>query len=119
MKTHSAQAGLYLNIKKTKVMTTYDAMEFRTDGEKIEVDFLGRQISEEGSSSEEVSRRLNMCWRRVLKIQWTKSETNKTVIARVAQKLTLEGRIIKLRLTYFGHIMRKKQFGNGSDVCNM
>ena len=64
VKTHSAQAGLYLNNKKTKIMTKDDAKEFKIDVEKIEMvqsfNFLGSQISEDGSSSVEVKRRLSM-----------------------------------------------------------
>lgn len=168
VKRRSSEAGLYLNIKKTKVLTTGGLLNFTIDGEEIEIvhsfNFLGSLISEDGGSSDEIKRRLGMarsalsnmhkiiksndiskktkikivetmifpiaiygsetwtikkqdrkridafelwCWRRVLKIPWTKRETNKSVIERVEIKTTLEGRIVKQRLRYFGHIIRK------------
>ncbi|XP_063602898.1 uncharacterized protein LOC134778895 [Penaeus indicus] len=64
VKTHSAQTGLYLNIKKTKVMTTDNVDEFKADGEKVEVvqsfNFLGSHIFKNGETSEEIKRRLSM-----------------------------------------------------------
>ena len=47
------------------------------------------------------------CWRRVLKIWWTRRETKKSVIERIKTKISLEGRIVKQRLRFFGHITRK------------
>ena len=141
VKEESANAGLYLNIKKTKVMMTDDASEFQMDGDKIEVvqsfNFLGSLVNKDSISSEEIKRRLDLarvdmvklkyvmkssrlnkeskikmvrtlvfpiamygceswtirkqdrchidafelwCWRRVLKIPWTKKETNMSVV---------------------------------------
>ena len=47
------------------------------------------------------------CWRRVLKIPWTKKETNKSVMQKIYYESSLEVAIVKKRLKYFGHIMRK------------
>ena len=46
------------------------------------------------------------CWRRVLKIPWTKKERNKSVVQKIHLN-SLEAAIVKQRLNYFGHIMRK------------
>ena len=58
VKSHSAQAGVYLNIKKTKVMTIESINDFKINDEEIEVvqsfNFLGSQISNDGGSSEEI-----------------------------------------------------------------
>ena len=58
----SAQAGLYLNLKKTKIMSTEEIEEFEVDGEKIGVVrdfiFLGAKIEESGSCKGEILRRL-------------------------------------------------------------
>ena len=49
----SAQAGLYLSLKKTKIMSTEEIEEFEVDGEKIGVErdfiFLGAKIEDSGS----------------------------------------------------------------------
>ena len=44
---------------------------------------------------------------RVLKIPWTKKERNKSVVQKVCPESSLEAAIVKQRLKYFGHIMRK------------
>ena len=167
VKEESANAGLYLNIKKTKVMMTDDTSEFQVDGDKIEVvqsfNFLSSLVNKDSTSSEEIKRRLKLarvtmvklkylmkssklnkeskikmvrtlvfpvamygckswtvrkqdghhidafelwCWRRVLKIPWTKKERNKSVV-QICPKSCLEVAIVKQRLKYFGHSMRK------------
>ena len=168
VKEESANAGLYLNIKKTKVIVTDNTSEFHMDGDKIEVvqsfNFLGSLLNKDGTSSEEIKRRLDparvamvklkylikssrltkeskikmvrtviipiamygceswtirkqerhcidvfelWCWRRMLKIPWTKKEMNKSVVQKICPESSLEAAIVKQRLKYFGHIMRK------------
>jgi hypothetical protein len=46
------------------------------------------------------------CWRRMLRIPWTAMMTNKAVLDRVKPKTSLEGKITKQQLSYFGHVMR-------------
>ena len=62
VKEKSAQAGLYLNLKKTKVMSTEEMEEFELDGENVEVVrdfvFLGAKIEDSGSCKGEILRRL-------------------------------------------------------------
>ena len=62
VKEKSAQAGLYLNLKKTKVMSTEEIDEFEVDGEKVGVVrdcvFLGAKIDDSGSCKGEILRRL-------------------------------------------------------------
>ena len=43
----------------------------------------------------------------MLKIPWTKKETNKSVVQKICPKSSLEAAIVKQRLKYFGHFMRK------------
>ena len=47
------------------------------------------------------------CWRRVLKIPWTRKEANKSVVQKIHPESSLEVAIVKQRLKDFGHIMRK------------
>ncbi|MBN3323323.1 PCBP3 protein, partial [Atractosteus spatula] len=46
------------------------------------------------------------CWRRLLWIPWTARVTNKEVLERIKPEISLEGKITRLWLTYFGHVMR-------------
>ena len=160
VKEESVKAGLYLNIKKTKMMMRDDTSEFQMDGDKIEVvqsfNFLRSLVNKDSTSSEEIKRRLDLarvvmvklkylmkssrltkeskikmvrtlvfpivcmdvnlgqldafelwCLRRVLKIPWNKKETNKSVVQKIHSESSLEAAIVKQRLEYFGHIMRK------------
>ena len=62
VKEKSAQAGLYLNLKKTKIMSTEEIEEYEVDGEKVGVVqdfvFLGAKIEDSGFSKGEILRRL-------------------------------------------------------------
>ena len=62
VKTESQKAGLYLNTKKTKIMTTADWDKFEVDGEELEVvtsfPFLGSTVEKEGRCEMEVKRRM-------------------------------------------------------------
>ena len=62
VKEKIAHAGLYLNLKKTKVMSTEEMEEFELDGEKVEIVrdfvFLGAKIEDSGSCKGEILRRL-------------------------------------------------------------
>jgi hypothetical protein len=47
-------------------------------------------------------------WRRILRIPWTEKQTNLLVLAEVKPKRSLEATIVRLKLRYFGHVMRAK-----------
>jgi hypothetical protein len=169
VKEESEKMGLYLNIKKTKILTTAanGAVKITINNEEIECVqkfiFLGSVIDRSGKCSTEIKRRIALgrsamlsmhqiwkskdislktksrlvsaivfpiftygceswtlkkadqskidafelwCWRRLLRIPWTAGVTNKGVLERIKPDMSLVGKIIKLRLTYFGHVMR-------------
>src|SRR6218665_3517084 len=62
LKTESEKAGLYFNIKKTKIMTTANWDSFETDGEEIEVvtsfTFLGSEVEKDRRCDKEIKRRV-------------------------------------------------------------
>ena len=64
VKDESEKAGLYLNIKKTKLMTTDNITEFKIDDEHIEIVesfiFLGSHITRNGGSDSEIRRRIGL-----------------------------------------------------------
>ena len=47
------------------------------------------------------------CWRRVLKVPWTARRSNQSVLEEISPEYSLEGLMLKLKLQYFGHLMRK------------
>src|SRR6218665_291013 len=62
LKRESEKAGLYFNIKKTKIMTTVNWASFEIDGEEIEevtsFTFLGSEVEKEGRRDKEIKRRV-------------------------------------------------------------
>ena len=167
VQTHSEKAGLYLNTKKTKIMSTAKIDSFAINGVELEVVrsfvFLGSTIEEDGDCKEEIKRRLALgrasmgglekiwkdknitmqskirlvnalvfpvalygceswtlrqnerkkvdafeqwCWRRMLRIPWTARRTNKSIADEVNANMSLQGKIIKQKLSFFGHVMR-------------
>ena len=46
------------------------------------------------------------CWRRLLRIPWT-ARSNQTILKEINSEYSLEGRMLKLKLQYFGHLMRR------------
>ena len=47
------------------------------------------------------------CWRRLLRIPWTASRSNQSILKEINPKYSLEGLMLKLKLQYFGHLMQK------------
>src|SRR5574342_480808 len=47
------------------------------------------------------------CWRRLLRIPWTARRSNQSFLKEVSPGICLEGMMLKLKLQYFGHLMRR------------
>ena len=47
------------------------------------------------------------CWRRFLRIPWTARRSNQSVLKEISPGCSLEGMMLKLKLQYFGHLMRR------------
>ena len=47
------------------------------------------------------------CWRRLLRVPWTARRSNQSIIKDISSVCSLEGMILKLKLQYFGHLMRR------------
>ena len=47
------------------------------------------------------------CWRRLLKVPWTTGRPNKSILKEISPGCSLEGLMLKLKLQYFGHLMRR------------
>ena len=48
------------------------------------------------------------CWRRLLRVPWSAKRTKLSILKEIMPECSLEGQILKLRLQYFGHLMRKE-----------
>ena len=46
------------------------------------------------------------CWRRLLRVPWTARRSNQSILKEISPGCSLEGLILKLKLQYFGHLMR-------------
>ena len=47
------------------------------------------------------------CWRRLLKVPWTARRSNQYILKEISPGISLEGMMLKLKLQYFGHLMRR------------
>ena len=47
------------------------------------------------------------CWRRVLRVPWTARRSNQSILKKISPEYSLEGCMLKLKLQYFGHLMRR------------
>ena len=45
------------------------------------------------------------CWRRLLRVSWTVRRSNQSILKEINSEYSLEGRMLKLKLQYFGHLM--------------
>ena len=48
------------------------------------------------------------CWRRLLRIPWTARRSNQSILKEICPGCSLEGLMLKLKLQYFGHLMRRR-----------
>ena len=57
------------------------------------------------------------CWRRLLRVPWTARRSNQPVLKEISPGISLEGMMPKLKLQYFGHLMRRvDSLGKDSDA---
>ena len=47
------------------------------------------------------------CWRRLLRVPWTSRRSNQSILKEINPGISLEGMMLKLKLQYFGHFMRR------------
>ena len=48
-----------------------------------------------------------LCWRRLLRVPWTTRRSNQSMLKEISLGCSLEGMMLKLKLQYFGHLMRR------------
>ena len=47
------------------------------------------------------------CWRRLLRVPWTARRSNQSILKEISPEYSLEGLVLKLKLQYFGHLIRR------------
>ena len=47
------------------------------------------------------------CWRRLLRVPWTARRSNQSIVKEISPGISLEGMMLKLKLQYLGHLMRR------------
>ena len=47
------------------------------------------------------------CWRRLLRVPWPSRRSNQSILKEISPGISLEGMMLKLKLQYFGHLMRR------------
>ena len=47
------------------------------------------------------------CWRRLLRVPWTARRSTQSILKEISPEYSLEGLMLKLKLQYFGHLMRR------------
>ena len=47
------------------------------------------------------------CWRRFLRVPWTARRSNQSILKEISPEISLEGRMLKQKLQYFGHLMQR------------
>ena len=47
------------------------------------------------------------CWKRLLRVPWTARRSNQSILKEISPGIPLEGRMLKLKLQYFGHLMQR------------
>ena len=56
------------------------------------------------------------CWRRLLRIPWTSRRSNQSILKEINPAYSLEGLTLKLKLQYFGHLMRSQLIRKDPDA---
>ena len=56
------------------------------------------------------------CWRRLLRVPWTARRSNHFILKEISPGCSLEGMMLKLKLQYFGHLMRRVDSLEDSDA---
>ena len=47
------------------------------------------------------------CWRRLMRVPWTARRSNQSILKEISPGISLEGMMLRLKLQYFGHVMRR------------
>ena len=127
-KEESEKVGLKLNIQKTKIMASSPITSWQIDGETVATvaDFIFGGVyclvkamvfpmvmygCESWTVKKAERWRIDVFelwyWRRLLRVPWTARRSNQSILKKISPGCSLEGMMLKLKLQYFGHLMRR------------
>ena len=66
-----------------------------------------RIMSKNSNIDNLIKKIFNACWRRLLRVPWTARRSNQSILKEISPGCSLEGLMLKLKLQYFGHVMRR------------
>ena len=72
---------------------------------KLESRLLGESPNHQITNHQRIDAFELWCWRRLLRVPWTARRSNQSILKEVSPEYSLEGRLLKLKLQYFGHLM--------------
>ena len=56
------------------------------------------------------------CWRRLLRVPWTARRSNQSILKEISPEISSEGMMLKLKLQYFGHLIRRVDSSEKTDA---
>ena len=68
---------------------------------------LCHTVTERKLSTEKIDTFELWCWRRLLRVPWTARTSSQSILKEISPEYSLEGLMLKLKLQYFGHLMRR------------
>ena len=133
VKEESEKVGLKFNIQKSKIMASGPITSWEIDGETVETvsDFIFLDITlptkvflvkamvfpvvmygcESWTVKKAEHQRIDACelwcWRRLLRVPWTARRSSQSILKEISVWCSLEGLMLKLKLQYFGYLMRR------------
>ena len=111
--------GKHLHIPRSKVMTNLDSiLKSRDFTLSTKVHLVKAMVfplviygCESWTVKKAECRRVDAfelwCWRRLLRFPWTARRSNQSILKEISPGCSLEGMMLKLKLQYFGHLMRR------------
>ncbi|KAF7242586.1 Retrovirus-related Pol polyprotein from type-2 retrotransposable element R2DM [Varanus komodoensis] len=116
VKEESTKVGLKLNIKKIKIMASSPITSCTLPTKVHIVKAMVFPVTMYGCESWTIRKAERQriegfelwCWRRLLRVPWTARRSNQSVLEEINPDCSLEAQILKMKLKYFGHLMRRK-----------
>ena len=102
VKKESGKAGLKFNIKKTETLPKVHLV-------KAVIFPVAMCGCESWTIKKAECQRIFelWCWRRLLRVPWTARRSNQSILKKISPEYSLEGLMLKLKVQYFGHLMRR------------
>ena len=102
VKVESEKVGLKFNIQKTKIIARLvKAMVFPV------VIYGCESWTVKKAECPRIDAFELWCWRSLLRVPWTARRSNQSILKEISPGCSLEGMTLKLKLQYFGHLMRR------------